>query len=124
MGRNFGLSVATGEIVAYVEDDAYPDPQWLTYLAGAFARCSHVGIGGPNIAPFGDGAIAECVARALGGPTHILLTDDEAEHIPGCNMAFRKSALEAVGGFDPQARVAGAGVDLCWRLPARVLTFG
>ena len=35
-------------------------------------------------------AIAECVATAPGGPIHVLLSDREAEHIPGCNMAFRK----------------------------------
>jgi len=43
----------------------------------------------------------------------------EAEHIPGCNMAFLRAALEAVGGFDRQFRVAGDDVDLCWRLQAR-----
>src|SRR3989475_1395503 len=31
--RNTGLQAATGEIVAYIDDDAYPDPHWLTYLA-------------------------------------------------------------------------------------------
>src|SRR5256885_7347817 len=30
--RNTGLKAATGEIVAYIDDDAYPDPHWLTYL--------------------------------------------------------------------------------------------
>jgi hypothetical protein len=47
---------------------------------------------------------------------HVLLSDTEAEHIPGCNMAFRKAALEAIGGFDPQFRKAGDDVDICWRL--------
>ena len=75
-----------------------------------------VGIGGPNIPPAGDGAVAECVANAPGGPIHVLLTDREAEHIPGCNMAFRREALEAIGGFDPRFRVAGDDVDVCWRL--------
>ena len=46
----------------------------------------------------------------------MLLSDREAEHIPGCNMAFRREALEAIGGFDPQFRVAGDDVDICWRL--------
>jgi hypothetical protein len=46
----------------------------------------------------------------------VLLSDREAEHIPGCNMAFRKACLEAIGGFDPQYRVAGDDVDVCWRL--------
>ena len=122
--RNIGLEMATGEIVAYLDDDAYPDPDWLTYIADAFLKTDHVGIGGPNIAPPGDGRIADCVANAPGGPVHVLISDDVAEHIPGCNMAFRRPALEAVTGFDPQFRVAGDDVDLCWRLQERGGTLG
>lgn len=122
--RNTGLEAATGEIVAYTDDDARPDPHWLTYLASTFMSTAHVGVGGPNIAPFGDGTTAECVANAPGGPTHVLLSDREAEHIPGCNMAFRKSCLKEIGGFDPQFRVAGDDVDVCWRLQERGWTLG
>ena len=122
--RNAGLGAATGEIVAYLDDDASPDPHWLTYLAATFLSSSHAGVGGPNVAPPGDGPIAECVARAPGGPVHVLLTDREAEHIPGCNMAFRKACLEAIGGFDPRFRVAGDDVDVCWRLQERGWTLG
>ena len=114
--RNTGLAAATGEIVAYLDDDAYPDPEWLTYLVATFMSTSYAGVGGPNIAPPGDGPIAECVAQAPGGPVHVLVTDRQAEHIPGCNMAFRKSCLDAIGGFDPQFRTAGDDVDVCWRL--------
>jgi len=81
-------------------------------------------VGGPNIAPPGDGLIADCVARAPGGPVHVLLSDREAEHIPGCNMAFRKECLEAIGGFDPQFRTAGDDVDVCWQLQERGWTLG
>ena len=122
--RNTGWQAATGEIVAYLDDDARPDPHWLQYLAWAFRNSRHVGIGGPNLAPPGDGWIAECVAHAPGGPLHVLVSDTEAEHIPGCNMAFRRSALEAVGGFDPRFRTAGDDVDLCWRLQDRGGTLG
>jgi GT2 family glycosyltransferase len=122
--RNTGMEAATGEIVAYLDDDAYPDPHWLTYLAAAFLNSTHAGIGGPNLAPSGDGPIAECVANAPGGPVHVLLSDREAEHIPGCNMAFRKTCLEAIGGFDPQFRVAGDDVDVCWQLQERGWTLG
>lgn len=122
--RNVGMRAAKGEIVAYIDDDAVPDPQWLTYLAATFLTTDHVGVGGPNIAPADDGPIAECVANSPGGPVHVLLTDREAEHIPGCNMAFRKAALEAVGGFDAQFRIAGDDVDLCWRIQKRGWTLG
>jgi len=46
----------------------------------------------------------------------VLLTDREAEHIPGCNMAYRKSALLEIGGFDERFRIAGDDVDACWSL--------
>lgn len=116
--RNTGLHAATGEIVAYLDDDAYPDPDWLRYLAAAFLRTQYVGIGGPNIPPPGTW-VEECVSNAPGGPIHVLLGDREAEHIPGCNMAFRKSALLEIGGFDEMFRVAGDDVDVCWSLQRR-----
>ena len=46
---------------------------------------------------------------------HVLITDRDAEHIPGCNCSFRKERLLAVGGFDPRFRTAGDDVDVCWR---------
>ena len=122
--RNTGLEAATGELIAYIDDDARPDPHWLGYLAETFRTSDHAGVGGPNIAPGDDGAIAKCVAAAPGGPAHVLITDTVAEHIPGCNMAFRRESLLAIGGFDPQFRAAGDDVDVCWRLQERGWTLG
>ncbi|HKZ87370.1 MAG TPA: glycosyltransferase [Anaerolineae bacterium] len=122
--RNTGMEAATGEIVAYIDDDARPDPHWLTYLAATFLNTAHAGVGGPNLASLDDGLVAECIANVPGNPVHILLSDREAEHIPGCNMAVRKACLEAIGGFDPQYRVAGDDVDVCWRLQQRGWTLG
>jgi GT2 family glycosyltransferase len=122
--RNTGLAAATGEIVAYLDDDASPDPHWLQYLVATLDRSSHVGVGGPNIPPDVEGTVASAIALAPGGPIHVLMTDREAEHLPGCNVAFRKAALEAIGGFDPKFRVAGDDVDVCWRLQERGWTLG
>jgi O-antigen biosynthesis protein len=114
--RNLGLDAATGEIVAYLDDDARPDPSWLRQLTRTLVAGGHAAVGGPNIPPPDDGPIADCVANSPGGPVHVLLSDTVAEHVPGCNMAFRKTALEAIGGFDPRFHVAGDDVDVCWRL--------
>ncbi|TKB79772.1 MAG: glycosyltransferase, partial [Nitrospira sp.] len=122
--RNTGMKEATGEIIAYLDDDAWPDSHWLHYLVNMFETTAHVGVGGPNLPPPGDGLIADCVANAPGGPVHVLLSDEVAEHIPGCNMAFRKSCLEAIGGFDVQFRTAGDDVDVCWRLQDKGWTLG
>jgi glycosyltransferase involved in cell wall biosynthesis len=122
--RNIGMHAATGDIVAYIDDDAYPDPHWLTYLASGYMTSDHAGMGGPNIKPFGDGPIADCVGNSPGGPLHVLTTDEIAEHIPGCNMSFRRDALLEIGGFDPVFRAAGDDVDVCWRIQEKGYTIG
>jgi hypothetical protein len=88
----------------------------LRYLVATMEDHDFVGVGGPNLPPADAAMVAKCVAASPGGPIHVLLSDTEAEHIPGCNMAFRTDALEAIGGFDPQFCVAGDDVDICWRL--------
>jgi GT2 family glycosyltransferase len=122
--RNVGMTAATGEIIAYLDSDATADPDWLTYLAWKFKRTSHVGVGGPNLPPPEDDWLANCVASSPGSPTHILLDDETAEHIPGCNMAFRKDALVEIDGFDTTYTAAGDDVDICWRLQDRGYTIG
>jgi glycosyltransferase involved in cell wall biosynthesis len=117
--RNTGIDAATGDVVAFVDADARPDEDWLAYLVMTLTSSDFAGVGGPNVPPPGGDLVERCVAQAPGGPVHVLLSDREAEHIPGCNMAFRKDALEAVGGFDPRFRVAGDDVDLCWKLQER-----
>ena len=117
--RNVGLAEATGEIVAYTDADTRVDRDWLTFLVQPFLTSDVVGSGGPNVVPPDDPPIAQCIARAPGGPTHVLLDDRIAEHVPGCNMAFRRDALLAIGGFNPIYLRAGDDVDVCWRLQAR-----
>jgi GT2 family glycosyltransferase len=114
--RNEGLRAATGEIVAYIDSDAYADPDWLGHLATTYMESDVAGVGGPNIVPRSDNWQAQCVYRAPGGPTQVMLDDQSAEHIPGCNMSFRKAALDDISGFDPIFTKAADDVDVCWRL--------
>ena len=116
MARNVGARAATGEVLAYTDSDCMADPQWLYFMVGTLLSGAYAGVGGPNVSPPAENWIQACVAAAPGGPNHVLLTDQIAEHIPGCNMAFYKWAFERVGGFDPEYRKAGDDVDFCWRL--------
>ncbi len=122
--RNLGAANAKGEIIAYIDDDAAPDPHWLHHLAHAFLTTSHVAVGGPNVLPERHGLTELCISKAPGGAQHVLITDELAEHVPGCNCAVRAASFRAIGGFDPLFRVAGDDVDFCWRLQERGWTIG
>jgi GT2 family glycosyltransferase len=113
--RNVGLREATGSVVAYTDSDCFADPDWLSLLVHQLQHSGAAAVGGPNLTPE-DGWLAACVAAAPGQPTHVLESDQVAEHVPGCNMAFRREALLAVNGFDSVYRKAGDDVDICWRL--------
>ena len=117
--RNVGLHAAGGEVVAYIDADVRVDSLWLSHLVQPFVTSGAVAAGGPNVAPRDDCWFAQCVARAPGAPNHVMFDDRTAEHIPGCNLAVRRTALLEIGGFDPVFLRAGDDVDVCWRLQSR-----
>ncbi len=116
--RNRGAHEASGDILAYTDDDCIPNEDWLLRLSAAYDDPAWVAAGGPNIPPPPRNIIETVVAAAPGAPTHVLLNDEEAEHLPGCNFSVRKEALLGIGGFHPSFTTAGDDVDICWRLRA------
>lgn len=114
--RNAGAAAAVGEILAFTDDDCMPDREWLRRLDRVFAAGCYAAAGGPNLPPPPNSWREAVVCAAPGAPSHVMLDDEEAEHLPGCNLAVTKAAFEAVGGFDPRFHTAGDDVDFCWRL--------
>lgn len=114
--RNAGLESATGSIVAYLDADAACHPEWPFHLALSLEDDGIVATGGPNLPVADAGLVERAVARSPGAPVEVLASHDRAEHVPGCNMAYRAGALRAVGGFDVAYTAAGDDVDVCWKL--------
>lgn len=114
--RNHGALKSAGDILAYTDDDCQPDSQWLTWLARAYSESDYAAIGGPNLAPLPDSRSLALTTAAPGAPTHVMLDDTTAEHLPGCHLSVKKSAFDHIGGFDPIFQTAGDDVDFCWRL--------
>jgi glycosyltransferase involved in cell wall biosynthesis len=122
--RNVGMNAARGDVVVYMDSDCEADEDWLYFLALRLVRSTHAGMGGPNLIPDEGSWVADCVGLSPGGPTHVMIDDRQAEHVPGCNMAFYTAILKRVNGFDTQFRTAGDDVDVIWRIQNLGLSVG
>jgi GT2 family glycosyltransferase len=98
--RNAGVAAARAPLLAFTDDDCYPEPDFVDRWAEVFADPA-VGYGAGRIV-LHDPADYPITIR----------TDTEAHAIPagafvepglvqGANMAFRRAVLDALGGFDP-----------------------
>ncbi len=117
--RNRAIAETTGPIVAFLDDDAVPVPGWLRGLTDAFAMLGRdaMAIGGrvtpkflgPRPAWLADGLLQYLSITDLGERLRLL---DDGEWIVGANMALRRSALEASGGFPEHLGRKGSGATL------------
>lgn len=122
--RNAGAAVARGEVFAFTDDDCEPDREWIMRLRRVFGDGRFAAAGGPNLPPKPRSWHEAVVCAAPGAPSHVMLDDEEAEHLPGCNLAVTRAAFEAIGGFDARFHTAGDDVDFCWRLRAAGFRLG
>lgn len=122
--RNLAAASAMGEIFAYLDDDCEPDALWLRQAVQGMNEHGLGLAGGPNLAPPSPGAWQAVLDRLPGLPVQVMLDDQRAEHLPGCNLLVRAEAFLALGGFDARFHTAGDDVDFCWRALAAGIPTG
>ena len=106
--RNLGIREAKGEIVAFIDDDAYPDSHWLEYAIRYFGDPSVGGVGGPGVTPAGDGFLPKLGGRVY---DNLLVSGSyryryraggvrrDVDDYPSCNLFVRKALLDSFGGY-------------------------
>lgn len=128
--RNAGIAVAGGALIAFIDDDAVPEPTWLTHLTGPFADDQVAAAGGYVIGRNGisfqwKGRVVDVDARTedlplpSDQPQVFGGTASRAIKTEGTNMAVRRDVLVAIGGFDPAFAFYLDETDLNMRLGQR-----
>lgn len=106
--RDLGSKHASGEILAFLDDDAYPREDWLKNAARHFRKEEVAAVGGPAVTPDSDSLLQKAsglvLASLLGGGkvTYRYLPGklQEVDDFPSVNLFVRKSVFEEIGGFD------------------------
>jgi len=106
--RNDGIRAARGEIVAFLDDDAYPVPAWLEHAVAYFTLPDVGGVGGPGVTPPGDPFMAQAGGRVFanrfvsGNYRYRYIGDrvrPNVDDFPSCNLFVRTDVLKAINGY-------------------------
>lgn len=119
--RDLALTYAKGEILAFLDDDAYPEPDWLDHVVDGLRDPEVAAVGGPAVTPPHDSILQKasglvfeslmgggsCRYRYIPGKKKFFVDD-----FPTVNLSIRRDIFEQVGGFDT-AYWPGEDTKLC-----------
>jgi glycosyltransferase involved in cell wall biosynthesis len=127
--RNNGAEAATGDVVAFLDDDAVADPDWVAELVAVYEREDVPAVGGKMVPAWVAGKPDFLPEEFywLVGVTHRGFADGpgEVRNTFGSNISFRREIFLALGGFETDiggrqgsANLQGGETELCARLAA------
>lgn len=126
VSRNIGICMAQGDIVVFIDDDAIPEPEWLTQLSRAYDNPAIGGAGGLVFDQTGyTFQYQYSTANRLGNSNwaagrsaelYCFPGSFEFPYLQGTNASFRRSALLEIGGFDEEFEYYLDETELCCRL--------
>ncbi|WP_020075422.1 glycosyltransferase [Cryocola sp. 340MFSha3.1] len=129
-GCNLGVRSSSGDIVAFLNNDARPDARWIAAAVERFGESSAIGAVASKVLDW-DGELVDYIGSALTwfGQGYKPLTaqpvpssaDEPADVLFGTGSAMfvRRDVYDALGGFDESYFMFFEDVDLGWRLNLR-----
>lgn len=123
--RNLGINASKGDIIAFLDDDAVADKNWLTGLIGGYTDETVGGVGGPvydisgNWYQFKNGFISKSGIPSFVNENDFNFNDPSRgnfNYIMGTNSSFRRDALCRVNFFDEEIRYYLDETDVCVRV--------
>ena len=126
VSRNLGIEAASGDVVAFIDDDAIADPNWVQDLLAGYDQDDVGGVGGLVYDHTGMRLQYHYSACDRKGDTDFTICPpfdkynisgaEKFLYLQGTNCSFRRQCLEAIGGFDEEFEYYLDEVDVCMRI--------
>jgi len=133
--RNLGFRESNGNIIAFIDDDAFPGPEWAEQIIKTYGDDSIIGVTGPSIPLWENDNLAwvpEEFYWIIGASGYKEWTENrEVRNVSGTNMSFKREAftlaglfstdlgaIEGGGGLGKQ-KFSGEETEFCIRLKTK-----
>ena len=123
--RNMGIKASNGEIIAFIDDDAVADKNWIKFLIDGYTDESIGGAGGPVLDitgkwhQFKNGYISKAGIPSFIQENDLNYNDQKGvflNNLMGTNSSFRRNALLKIGLFDENIKYFFDETDVCVRI--------
>lgn len=119
LSRQLGIDAARGEIIAFCDDDCLPVSDWLQHFARRLCSQENLGLVGGHIDNVGFTGAKRFKGRTKlerNGQLKFVENPHEADFFGNANVAFKRCALQLIGGYDPFFKAARAEIDMAMRI--------